>query len=114
MEIAFRLDVGENRLITGYIFLIKASSCKKLEQRGKSDFGFGRDIQPCVRNSAEIMKFIWSEYIRHRAESRKFDLGKIEEILRYSAERYFDTETDRLVAVGRHDERLITKPTEIR
>ncbi len=58
------------------------------------------------------MKFIWSEYIRHRAESRKFDLGKIEEILRYSAERYFDTETDRLVAVGRHDERLIMIPYE--
>jgi len=58
------------------------------------------------------MKFIWSEYIRHRAESREFDLGKIEEILRYSAERYFDTETNRLVAVGRHDERLIMIPYE--
>jgi hypothetical protein len=58
------------------------------------------------------MEFIWSEYIRHRAESREFDLGKIEEILRYSAERYFDTETNRLIAVGRHDERLIMVPYE--
>jgi len=59
------------------------------------------------------MKIIWSEYIRHRAESRKFDLGKIEEILRYSAERYFDTVTNRLIAVGRHDERLIMIPYEV-
>jgi hypothetical protein len=58
------------------------------------------------------MKFIWSEYIRHRAESREFDLEKIEEILRYSAERYFDTGTNRLIAVGRHDERLIMIPYE--
>jgi hypothetical protein len=58
------------------------------------------------------MKFIWSEYIRHRAESREFDLEKVEEILRYSSERYFDTETERLIAVGRHDERLIMIPYE--
>jgi len=31
---------------------------------------------------------------------------------RYSAERYFDTETKRLIAVGRHDERLIMLPYE--
>ncbi len=30
----------------------------------------------------------------------------------YSAERYFDTETNRLIAVGRHDERLIMVPYE--
>jgi hypothetical protein len=59
------------------------------------------------------MKFIRSEYIRHRAESREFDLEKVEEILRYSAERYFDTETNRLIAVGRHDERLIMIPCEV-
>ena len=58
------------------------------------------------------MKYIWSEYIKHRAESREFDLGKIEEILRYSAERYSDTVTNRLIAVGRHDERLIMIPYE--
>jgi len=58
------------------------------------------------------MKYIWSEYIKYRAESREFDLGKIEEILRYSAERYSDTVTNRLIAVGRHDKRLIMIPYE--
>jgi len=58
------------------------------------------------------MKYIWSEYLKHRAESREFDLEKIEKILRYSGERYFDTVTNRLIAVGRHDERLIMIPYE--
>lgn len=58
------------------------------------------------------MKFIWSEYIKHRVESREFNLGKIEEILRYSTERYFDTVTGRLIAVGRHDDLLIMIPYE--
>ena len=55
---------------------------------------------------------IWSEYLRHRAESRGFDLAKIERILRHSGERYFDTVTNRTVAVGRHDDRLVMIPYE--
>lgn len=38
---------------------------------------------------------------------RGFELTKIEEILRYSPERYFDTITYRKIVVGRHDTRLV-------
>ena len=50
--------------------------------------------------------------MRYRAESRGFDLDKIERIVRYSSERYTDTETERLVAVGRHDSTLVLVPYE--
>jgi hypothetical protein len=50
--------------------------------------------------------------MRYRTELRGFDLGKIEDILRYSEERYFDTITQRLIVVGRHDERLVLIPYE--
>jgi len=46
---------------------------------------------------------IWSDYLLYRAELRGFDLEKIESILRYSGERYFDTVTGREIAVGKHD-----------
>jgi hypothetical protein len=49
----------------------------------------------------------WTDYIRYRAELRGFDLQKMEEILRYSAERYFDASTRRHVVAGKHDERLV-------
>jgi hypothetical protein len=51
--------------------------------------------------------------MRHRAELRGFDLAQIEHIVRYSPERYRDAATGRLVAVGRHDERLVIVPYEI-
>lgn len=41
---------------------------------------------------------------------RGFSLEKIEEILRYSSERYFDSVTLRMVVVGRHDDRLVIIP----
>ena len=34
-------------------------------------------------------------------------MTKIEEIVRYSDEQYFDTVTHRVVVVGRHDDRLV-------
>jgi hypothetical protein len=54
--------------------------------------------------------YIWTEYLKHRAHSRGFDLAVIEHILRYSRERYFDTVTRRMVAVGRHGPRLVIVP----
>lgn len=59
-----------------------------------------------------MSKIVWLEYIKYRADLRGFNLTKIEEILRYSEERYFDTETRRLVVVGSHDERLVMIPHE--
>jgi hypothetical protein len=58
------------------------------------------------------MDIIWTEYLKHRARSRRFDLAIIEQILRFSSERYFDTVTHRLVVVGRHGERLVMVPYE--
>lgn len=57
-------------------------------------------------------QIVWSNYLRYRAELRGFDLAKIEEILRFSGERYYDTVTGREIAVGKHDNRLVIIPYE--
>jgi hypothetical protein len=48
--------------------------------------------------------------MKYRANLRGFSLEKIEEILRYSSERYFDNATHRMVVVGKHDSRLVIIP----
>ncbi len=53
---------------------------------------------------------IWTDYIKYRAKLRGFELDKIEEILRYSSERYFDVSTGRHIVVGRHDRILVVIP----
>ena len=53
---------------------------------------------------------VWSDYIKYRAKLRRFSLEEIEEILRYSSERYFDNGTHRMVVVGKHDNRLVIIP----
>ena len=55
---------------------------------------------------------IWTEYFKYRARLRGFDLAIIEEIVRFSEERYFDTATQRMVAVGQHGSRLVVVPYE--
>ena len=55
---------------------------------------------------------IWSAYLQYRAELRGFKLATIEDILKYSGERYSDTETGRLIAVGRYEEGLVIIPYE--
>jgi hypothetical protein len=57
-------------------------------------------------------RIVWSDYMRYRLRVRGFDLATVEQIVRYSAERYVDTGTGRRVAVGRHGERLILVPYE--
>jgi hypothetical protein len=59
------------------------------------------------------IQIIWTEYIKHRARLRGFDLAKMEHIVRFSSERYIDTATERLIVVGRHDDRLVMIPYEI-
>ena len=63
-----------------------------------------------IQNMVEI---IWTDYLRYRAKLRGFDLAKIEDIIRYSNERYFDTSTDRWVVVGKHSGILVMLPHEI-
>ena len=57
-----------------------------------------------------MLRFTWSDYIKYRAQLRGFDIGEIEAILKYSEERYFDTVTRRMVAVGRHGRHLVMIP----
>lgn len=50
--------------------------------------------------------------MKYRVDLRGFDFEKIENILRYSDERYFDTITQRNIAIGRHDRHLVMIPYE--
>jgi hypothetical protein len=59
-----------------------------------------------------MQRIIWSDYLKYRAQLRGFSLTLIEEILRYSDERYYDVETGRLVVIGRHDNCLVLIPYE--
>jgi hypothetical protein len=58
------------------------------------------------------MQIIWTEYFKYRVKLREFHLERIEEILRYSTERYYDTSTDRLVVVGSDANIMIIVPYE--
>ena len=58
------------------------------------------------------MNIIFSEYFKYKAQVRGFELPKVENILRYSTERYFDTVTHRIIVVGRYDKRLVIIPYE--
>ena len=53
------------------------------------------------------MELVWTDYMKYRSALRGFDLVKIEDIVRYSAERYFDTQTGRRVVIGHHDQKLV-------
>ena len=55
---------------------------------------------------------IHAEYMKYRAGFRRFELTKIEDIMRYSRERYIDTVTRRMIVVGKHDDRLVMIPYE--
>jgi len=56
------------------------------------------------------IEIIWTDYMRYRATLRGFDLAKIEQIVRYSGERYFDTATGRRIAVGRLADLVVMIP----
>jgi len=54
----------------------------------------------------------WTDYLKYRAQLRGFDLDAIERVVRFSEERYLDTATQRMVAVGRCQEQLVMVPYE--
>ncbi len=58
----------------------------------------------------EEATIIWTEYMKYRLRLRGYDLATVEHILRYSSERYADTVTGRLVAIGRHMNLLVMIP----
>ena len=59
-----------------------------------------------------MQEIVWTAYLRYRVSRRGFDLSLIEQILRFSGERYYDVETGRTIAVGRHGEQLVIIPYE--
>lgn len=50
--------------------------------------------------------------MKYRAAMRKYDLKKLEKILRHSTERYFDSETRRSIVVGKHGKQIVMIPYE--
>ncbi len=56
------------------------------------------------------IEIIWTDYMQYRARLRGFGLAKIEQIVRHSGERYFDTATGRRIAIGRIDDLLVMIP----
>ena len=59
-----------------------------------------------------MIEIVWTDYFKYRVELRGFDLQRVEEILKYSTERYYDTATDRLVVVGKDDSVVVMIPHE--
>lgn len=59
-----------------------------------------------------MSNIIWTEYLQYRAELRGFDLAEIERIIHHSSERYLDTETQRMIVVGKHNRQLVMIPYE--
>ena len=58
------------------------------------------------------MKIEWTDYFRYRVRVRGFDLARIEHILTFSTERYFDTSTQRHIVIGRHYDDIVMIPYE--
>jgi hypothetical protein len=54
--------------------------------------------------------FVVTNYLKFRADLRGFDLLLIEEIIRHGSERYYDVETQRVIVVGEHTDRLVMIP----
>lgn len=57
-------------------------------------------------------EIIWTEYMLYRVTIRGFDLARIEDIVRYSTERYIDHATGRLIAVGKCGNDIVVVPYE--
>ncbi len=61
-------------------------------------------------NHEPMPEIVWTSYLRYRVTQRGFDLDLIENILRFSSERYYDVETDRTIVAGKHGEQLVLIP----
>jgi hypothetical protein len=62
----------------------------------------------------EKATIVWTEYMKYRISLRGYALTTVEQILRYSSERYVDTVTGRLVAIGRHEKLFVMIPYELK
>lgn len=59
-----------------------------------------------------MKEVVWTDYFKYRVKLRGFDLKNVEEIIRYSTERYYDTVTERLVVVGKDASVMVVIPYE--
>lgn len=55
----------------------------------------------------------WTDYLQYRARIRGLDLAEIDDIVRYSTERYLDCVTDRRVVIGKCSGKLVVVPYEV-
>jgi hypothetical protein len=62
----------------------------------------------------EEATIVWTEYMKYRLSLRGYDLATVEQILRYSSERYVDTVTGRVVVIGRHEKLIVMIPYELK
>ena len=62
----------------------------------------------------EEATIVWTEYMKSRLSLRGYDLATVEQILRYSSERYVDTVTARVVVIGRHEKLIVMIPYELK
>ena len=62
----------------------------------------------------EEAAIFWTEYMKFRLDWRGYDLATVEQILRYSSERYVDTVTGRVVVIGRHEKLIVMIPYELK
>ncbi len=62
----------------------------------------------------EEATIVWTEYMKYRLSLRGYDLATVEQILRYSSERYVDTVTGRVVAIGRHEKLIVMIQYELK
>ena len=60
----------------------------------------------------EEATIVWTEYMKYRLSLRGYDFATVEQILRYSSERYVGTVTGRVVAIGRHEKLFVMIPYE--
>jgi hypothetical protein len=52
----------------------------------------------------------WTDYLVYKMNVRGYQKEKIEHIIRFSLERYFDTETRRYVIIGMHGDKEVIIP----
>lgn len=57
---------------------------------------------------------VLTEYMKYRLKLRGYNIETVEQILKYSSERYVDTVTGRMVVIGRHEKVLVMIPYELK
>ena len=55
---------------------------------------------------------LWTDYFIYRVKLRGFNLANVEQIIRYSTERYYDTVTERFVVIGKDSDVMVMIPYE--